>query len=278
MKPNRIARQACTAPSGLRPSARAFSRPGKLALAALVVGALASSSANASGLDRDSLLTESPAGPKAGTVRVSAGANGQPTGAGDSGSTGGISGNVLWAPISRVAADVGLYAQGADSGPTIRLRIQILKQEDLGLDLCIGARFKEFGFFKKEGGGAPNGEFEYLLAVGHSFGPIDAMLDAVVGFEAGGPGSDIEGKAFVGYHLTRTLRVGADARVQGEYKNENGYKKPDLTNDVDLIAGPAASWLVLNDKLQLQALVGVAKPKGAANASPGGLLALAFDF
>lgn len=279
MKPNRMARKACSVQSSLRRSpSRARSRHGRIALVALVAGALGSYRANASGLDRDSLLTEAPAVPNAGTVRVSAGANGQPTGAADSGSTGGISGNVLWAPFSRVALDVGLYAQGADSGPTLRLRIQILKKEDVGLDLAIGARFKKFGFFKKEGGGAPNGEFEYLLAVGHSFGPIDAMLDAVIGFEAGGPGSDLEGKAFVGYHLMRTLRVGADARVQGEYKNENGYKKPDLTNDVDIIAGPAVSWLVLNDKLQLQALAGVAKPKGAANASPGGLLALAFDF
>jgi hypothetical protein len=34
----------------------------------------------------------------------------------------------------------------------------------------------------------------------------------------------------------------------------------------------------LRDQLQLQALAGVAKPKGIGAVSPGGLLAAAFDF
>jgi len=106
----------------------------------------------------------------------------------------------MWAPIERVAGDVGLYQQGPDGGPTVRVRIQILKQTDVGLDLSLGARFKEFGFFKKKTGSS-NGEFEYLLALGKSFGRFDTMLNGVIGFEAGGPGSDVEGKAFVGYRI-----------------------------------------------------------------------------
>jgi hypothetical protein len=234
--------------------------------------------ASAASLDRDTLLTEAPAVPNAGTVRITGGANGQPSGAADSGTTGGVSAAILWAPIDRVSGDVGLYLQGPDSGPTVRLRVQILKQRDVGLDLAIGARFKEFGFFKKEDGGTPNGEFEYLLALGRTFGRVDAMLNAVIGFEAGGPGSDMEGKAFVGYRLQPDLRLGADFRLQAEYKDETGYKKPDFANDCDLFTGAAVSWLVLNDKLQLQALLGIAKPKGIATVSPGGLLAVSFDF
>jgi hypothetical protein len=159
----------------------------------------------------------------------------------------------------------------------VRLRFQILKQADVGLDLAVGARFKEFGFFKKQVG-SPNGEFEYLLAAGKSFGLFDAMLNFVIGFEAGGPGSDIEGKAFFGYRFLHNLRGGLDGRIQAEYKDENGTKTPDFANDVNLTAGPAVSWLTLNDKLQLQALVGVAKPRGTGTVSPGGLLAVAFDF
>jgi hypothetical protein len=247
-------------------------------IALLVLAATFSAPAFAAGLDRDTLLTEAPAVPDAGIVRVTGGANGQPSGAPDSGSTGGISANILWAPFDRVAGDVGLYLQGPDSGPTARLRIQILKQRDVGIDLAIGARFKELGFFKKEGGGTPNGEFEYLLALGKSFGRLDVILDGVIGFEAGGPGSDIEGKAFVGYRVLPDLRIGADFRLQAEYKDEDGYKTPDFANDCDLFTGPAASLLVLNDKLQLQALLGIAKPKGIATISPGGLLAASIDF
>src|SRR3954467_3125103 len=57
----------------------------------------------AAGLDRDTLLTEAPAVPNAGTVRVSGGANGQPSGAADSGSTGGVSANLMWATLECVA-------------------------------------------------------------------------------------------------------------------------------------------------------------------------------
>src|SRR5882724_8577865 len=85
------------------------------------------------GLDRDTLLTEAPAVPNAGTVRITGAANGQTSGAADSGSTGGVSANIMWAPIDRIVGDVGLYQQGPDSGPTVRLRIQVLKQADVGL-------------------------------------------------------------------------------------------------------------------------------------------------
>ena len=249
----------------------------RLAAALLACTAAASMPVLAAGLDRDTLLTEAPAVPNAGTVRLTGGAGGQASGAADSGSTGGISGRILWAPIDRVAGDVGLYLQGPDGGPTVRLRFQILKQADVGVDLAVGARFKEFGFFKKEEG-TPNGEFEYLLAVGRSFGSFDIMLNAVVGFEAGGPGSDIEGKAFVGYRVLDNLRVGLDGFMQGEYKDEKGTKTPDFSNDVNLFSGPAVSWLTLNNKLQLQALLGIAKPRGIGTISPGGLVAASFDF
>ncbi|HEY4882082.1 MAG TPA: hypothetical protein VII08_00465 [Myxococcales bacterium] len=232
----------------------------------------------AAGLDRDMLLTEAPAVPNAGTVRVSGAANGQPSGATDSGSTGGISGSILWAPIDRIAGDVGIYLQGPDSGPTVRVRIQVLKQADVGLDLAVGARFKEFGFFKKQSSGSPNGEFEFLLAAGRSFGRFETMLNTVIGFEAGGPGSDIEGKAFAGYRISPSLRAGLDGRVQAEYKDETGTKSPNFTNDMALVAGPALAFLTLQDKLQIQGLVGVAKPKGTGTISPGGLLAASFDF
>ena len=243
----------------------------------LVLATAAPAVSFGAGLDRDTLLTEAPAVPNAGTVRITGAANGQASGAADTGSTGGVSGNIMWAPIDRIAGDVGLYQQGPDSGPAVRLRIQVLKQADVGLDLAVGARFKEFGFFKKQNE-SPNGEFEFLLALGKSFGRFDAMLNGVIGFEAGGPGSDLEGKAFVGYRFLPNLRAGIDSRIQAEYKDESGTKSPDFTNDVNLDAGPAVSWVLLHDKLQLQALIGVAKPKGTGTISPGGLLAAAFDF
>ena len=85
-------------------------------------------------------------------------------------------------------------------------------------------------------------------------------------------------KAFAGYRLLPNVRAGLDGQLQAEYKDEKGTKSPDFTNDVNLTAGPAISWLLFQDKLQLQAVLGVSKPKGVSGLHPGGLLAASFDF
>jgi hypothetical protein len=67
---------------------------------------LLASAAHADGLDRDALLTEAPATPHSGTVRVSAGATSQST---DPSNRTSISGDLLWAPIPK-----GLLLAAAD--------------------------------------------------------------------------------------------------------------------------------------------------------------------
>ena len=243
----------------------------KLAAAVLILSA--ASSARADGLDRDALLTEAPATPHASTVRVSAGATGQTT---DPGNSTQIAGDILWAPIERVAADVGTYWQNSDNGPTVRLRVQLLAQQSAGIDLALGARFKKIGFFTHPTDGSPNGELEFLLALGRRIGALDLILNGVFGAETGGPGKDLEAKAYVGYRVLDNLRVGIDSRLQAEFVDESGTKTPQST-DMDLTAGPALS-LILFDRLQLQALVGVAKPRGTTTATGAGLLLASMDF
>ena len=171
---------------------------------------------------------------------------------------------------------MGTYWQNSDNGPTARLRVQLLSQASAGLDLGVGARFKKIGFFTHPTDGSPTGELEFLLAVGRRFGGFDLILNGVFGAETGGPGKDLEAKAFVGYHFLENLRVGVDSRLQAEFVDENGTKTPQST-DLDLTAGPAASWLLFN-RLQLQALIGVAKPRGTTTATGAGLLLASMDF
>ena len=62
---------------------------------------------------------------------------------------------------------------------------------------------------------------------------------------------------------------------------EEGRKRrqtPNLTNDVNIDLGPAASWLLLHDRLQLQALLGMSKPQGIGTVSPSGLFTASIDF
>ncbi|MCA1828593.1 MAG: hypothetical protein LC689_16850 [Myxococcales bacterium] len=115
----------------------------RLALFAL---AFAAGAARADGLDRDTLLTDSPAVPNAGTVRVTGGATGSTSDASTTGGnngTSGVSGSVSWTPIANVSGDVGAYTQiGASGGVSARVRYQFLSQARHGIDLSGGLRFK----------------------------------------------------------------------------------------------------------------------------------------
>src|SRR2546423_7248855 len=84
---------------------------------AAVVLAFASA-ASAEGLDRDTLLTDAPAVPPVGTVRI-AGA-GVATEKSDSSSSS-LTGSVGWTPIQNLHADVRAYFQAGAQGPAARI-------------------------------------------------------------------------------------------------------------------------------------------------------------
>jgi len=244
----------------------------RLAVASSLVCAL-SVPALAAGLDRDGLLAEAPATPDTGNVRISGGGRGEVAGGG----SGQVSATVMWTPVQHLSADVsGAYLSDGSFGPTARVRYQLLDQTTHGLDLSVGARFKYVGFSTNPATSGGPSELELLVAGGRKFGALDVVVNAVVGTEVGDPGKDAELKAFVGYHLLDSLRVGVDSRVQAEFVDEAGTKVPDFANDVALIAGPAASWLV-TPKVQVQALVGAFKGRGDPVVGAGGQLLLAID-
>ena len=145
--------------------------------------------ARAEGIDRDSLLSEAPAVPSKGTVRIS----GVTTGTSDEGGVNGtqgqanITGSILWTPVENLAGDVGMYWQVGANGPSARVRYQILSQSRTGLDLSAGARFKTVGFHPDQG------EVEFLLLAGRRFGNVELVLNGVFGIKTGGEnGKDVE--------------------------------------------------------------------------------------
>ena len=103
------------------------------------------------------------------------------------------------------------------------------------------------------------------------------IVNLVVGHELLGPGMDGELKAFVGYRPGESVRVGLDARVAAEFHDENGYKQPEMTNDVGFTGGPAVTWIP-TERLVVQGLLGVSKPRGLSTASPAAILTVSFDF
>ena len=129
------------------------------------------SAASAQGLDRDTLLTDAPAVPPVGTVRL-AGA-GVATEKSDSSSSS-LTGSVGWTPIQNLHGDVGAYFQSGAQGPAARVRYQLLNQFAHGLDLAGGMRFKTVGFHPDQG------EVEFLLRVGEYQAGNDPLADQAI--------------------------------------------------------------------------------------------------
>ena len=238
------------------------------------------------GLDRDSLLSEAPAVPRRGTVRIS----GITTGTSDEGGVNGtqgqanIAGSIMWVPIENLAGDVGMYWQVGANGPSARVRYQLLSQSITGIDVSAGARFKTVGFHPDQG------EVEFLLLAGRRIGNVELIVNGVFGFETGGEsGKDAEARAFAGYRFNENVRAGMDARIQVEIGEEErpppalGGSTP-TGRDYDFTAGPAVSWIVARDlgqmfhNLQIQGLVGVAQPKRTDMTAAVGIVSASIDF
>jgi hypothetical protein len=245
----------------------------------LAAALLAASAAAAQGLDRDTLLTDAPAVPATGTVRLTGGFVGTTDTTGVPGSEGPIqgqvnlSGNIQWSPIQNLAGDVGAYFQVGAQGPSARVRYQFLTQQSAGFDLSGGVRFKTVGFHPDQG------EVEFVVAAGRSIDHFELALNGVFGVATGNTGGkDIEAKAFAGYRFNDAVRAGIDSRLQAEVSDEeNAIAKPANARDYDLTVGPAVSWMVMRN-LQLQALVGFVQPKKTDITSPLGFMSMSFDF
>jgi len=230
---------------------------------------LASPAAFAQMLDLDGLLVEASAVPTQGTVRISGSGGGQ-TAAGDSEAVANVAGSVMWVPFRNFGGDVGAYYQGGRSGPSARLRYQLLSQETGPFNLALGARYKSEGF-----SGPGSGEVEALLALGRSWGRLDVALNFVWGWEINDPGMDAELKVLVAWRFSDNLRLGVEARAQSEIHDEDGWKGPQMLM-TDIRGGPTLVWRIAKP-VSVQLLVGVAKPVEVTSAGFLALGALAID-
>jgi hypothetical protein len=238
----------------------------------------ASPRASAEGLDRDTLLSDAPAVPNQGTVRITGGVAGTSDGSGVDNVQGqaNVTAGIQWSIFDRLAADVSAYFQVGQQGPSARVRYQILKQRDAGIDLSGGVRFKTVGFHPDQG------EVEFLVAAGRRFGQFEMILNAVFGVETGqGGGKDGEVKGFAGWRFNASLSAGIDGRIQAELADEEAAPLhlvgAPATRDYDLTVGPAVSWMATHT-LQLQLLAGLAQPKKNNITAPVGVLQASLDF
>lgn len=216
---------------------------------------------------RDTLLVDAAAVPQAGTVRLSAG--GGASGMGGVDSTQSLGAAVLYAFLPDLAVGFSGYSSGGSFTPSASLRYQLLNQDAHGVNLAALLRYKSVGLVPSAA------EVEASLNVGRSFGRFDLMADGVFGKGLrGDTGADVEGKLSAGWNATSSLRLGADARLQAEVSDSEEVKP--AGRDFDLLAGPTASVLI--QRVQLQALAGVAAPKGSVRVGPAALALASIDF
>ena len=225
--------------------------------------------ASAQMLDVDGLLVEASAVPEPGTLRVFANGGGQ-SAAADTEAAANVAGSLMWVPFRGLAGDVGAYYQTGSSGPSARLRYQLLSQDWAGVNLALGARYKSVGF-----AGEGSGEVEALLALGRSWGRLDTVINFVWGWEINDPGMDVEIKTLVAWRFTDNVRLGVEARAQSEIHDEDGWKGPQMLM-TDIRGGPTLVWRIAKP-VSVQLLVGVAKPVEVTAAGFLALGALAFD-
>ena len=245
----------------------------KILLASIAVFSLVGASASAQEFqDQDTLLVDAAASPRAGTVRASLGGGGTAV---SGGGTSSALVSVLYAGSGRSAFGFQAYEESGTPQPSVMMRYQLLSQYAHGVDLAMQARYKKVGFAND------GGEVEASVNVGRHWGGLDAVLDAVYGHETDSAGSDLEGKASVGWSFTSRLRTGFDARLQAQ-ASDGGHDVADAGalpggRKFDFLAGPTVAWEMF-DSVRVQALVGVGAPKGTTSVGPAGLLLASFDF
>src|ERR1700687_464894 len=169
-----------------------------------------------------------------------------------------ISAYVLHPVASFVALGIGsTFDDRRSLDPSPSVRVQLLSQQQSGLNLTAVFRFKSSGVFP----GTQEGKAG--RSAGRDFGKMDVLANVAVGTTVkGDEGTYLEMKMSAGWRLDQEPRVSLDARMRADLVDhvENTAASPPDARDFDLLTGPALSWT--SGVVHLQGLAGVTAPKG----------------
>jgi hypothetical protein len=159
-----------------------------------------------------------------------------------------------------------LYTQHPNrTRPTIGVRAQPLSQENVGIDLGVGAYYRPEGFTEGEG------EIELVVAVGRRFGRLATFANLVYGQDPEAAERDGEVRLAALYAVTQSVQAGFDARLRADLGSEEGKRRAEGGAEYDLVFGPTASYAIGPIAVIAQGGMSVF---GTNPAKPGGVIQL----
>lgn len=167
-----------------------------------------------------------------------------------------------------------LVADAASTGdafsPSASLYAQALRQADVGFDLATAIRWRAT---TSELVGS---ELAARLLAGRAFGPAYVAVNAGVGQGVGlREDVDYEGGALAFVHVTRTLRLGGEARVRGELVDRFATAE-DAGRPMDVLGGGTLGAEL--GPILVQGLGGWSLPRGPYGSGPAALANASFVF
>jgi hypothetical protein len=148
---------------------------------------------------------------------------------------GGVFSGIVEAGVyKRVAIRVGFDKLGdAKASALVGLRVGLTEQERSGLDLSVGAQYKNRGFSEVAG------EVEVLVSAGRRWGDLALLANLVFGQGTDAGERDGEARTGLYYTLSRAFGLGFDARARVDLGHEDAARTMNkLENDFDMVAGP----------------------------------------
>ncbi len=145
--------------------------------------------------------------------------------------------------------------------PTAYVKAQVLRSEDVGVNLAAAVQYKQVGFSPFEGDG--EAEVEGMLLADRRLGRLALSANAVFGASLKGSERDAELKAAAGWYVAPNVIVGVDGLAR--YDLTPSGEQPAVGRSFELVGGPMATLKL--DRLTFGLLAGVSAPMHVA--APG---------
>jgi hypothetical protein len=163
----------------------------------------------------------------------------------------------VWGPLS-VRGGAVYTGRTGTLQPTIGGRVQLLRQQDHGLDGAVGV------FYRPEGLTEPEGEVETMVSLGACLGRSYLLGNLVYGQDPEGAERDGELRLALLRPVGGRLLLGFDGRVRIDLGSQPAHRASHDEAKLDALAGPTAALLLGPLSFMLQGGASVVRLAGPA--------------
>jgi hypothetical protein len=165
----------------------------------------------------------------------------------------------VWGPLS-VRGGAVYTGRTGTLRPAVGGRVQLLRQQDHGLDGAVGV------FYRPEGLTEPEGELETVASLGARLGRSYLLGNLVYGQDPEGAERDGELRLALLRPVGERLLLGFDSRVRIDLGSQPAHRASHDEAKLDALAGPTAALVIGPLSFMLQGGASVVRLTGAAAA------------